>query len=394
MDLEHRGLRTAANIVFNRYLSRTGDVDDLSVFPLYLALPAGIRAHVSAMAAPTQKIAQDREKLQRDTQSYFHLGLHQLERSSPQLIAIGGLSGTGKSTVAREIAPHLGLAPGALVLGSDLIRKKLLGTEPLTRLTEAAYNSETDRVVYGELMKIAMKGLESGYSVVLDATFIDPIQRQKLKDIAQNAGIQLLGFWLEASAMTLRSRLQKRVDDPSDATNSVLERQLETDVGEIDWQRIDATQDCTAISAALLRAVNTGVSSPDGKEEKMSLMCVRVEPARDLEIADGPPYDTYEFTIPLDSDGHLDLTHWEEVAEYCTIKRFRRNASVLHGHLIKNDRGEWAISYEAGENDDEFIYRIASQVFRTGEVLSITQNDETDHLFRVTSVTRPLIFGT
>ncbi|MDA0991422.1 MAG: AAA family ATPase, partial [Verrucomicrobia bacterium] len=173
MDLEHRGLRAEANIVFNRYLYRTGDMDDLSIFPLYQALRAGIRAHVSAMAAATQKMPEDREKLQQDANSYLRLGLKQFERTAPQLIALGGVSGTGKSTIAREIAPHLGPAPGALVLSSDLMRKKILGVEPLTRLTGSAYDSETDQAVYGELMNTAMRGLESGYTVVLDATFID-----------------------------------------------------------------------------------------------------------------------------------------------------------------------------------------------------------------------------
>jgi predicted kinase len=262
MDLEHRGLRGEANIVFNRYLYRTGDVDDLSIFPLYQALRAGIRAHVSAMAAATQENSEDREKLQQDANSYLRLGLKQFERTSPQLIAIGGVSGSGKSTIAREIAPHLGPAPGALVLSSDLIRKKILGVEPLTKLTDAAYNSETDQAVYGELMNVAKRVLVSGYTVVLDATFIDQAQRQKLKTIARQAGVRFKGFWLEANAAALRERLLRRVSDPSDATISVLEHQLEKDVGEFSWQRIDATQSCKAIRAAICRAANAGGIPP------------------------------------------------------------------------------------------------------------------------------------
>ena len=126
----------------------------------------------------------------------------------------------------------------------------------------------------------------------------------------------------------------------------------------------------------------------------MSLMCVRLEPTRDPEEVESQPNDAYEFTVPLDSDGHLDLKNWEEAAVYCTIRRYQRDGSVLHGQLIKTDRGEWAFSYEAGEDDDEYLYRFASHVFQTGEILSITLNDETDHVYRITSVTRPLVLGT
>lgn len=123
----------------------------------------------------------------------------------------------------------------------------------------------------------------------------------------------------------------------------------------------------------------------------MSLMCVRLESARDPEDVEGIPNEAYELTVPLDSDGHLDPMNWEET---CTVRRYQRDGSLLHGQLIRTDRGAWAFSDEAGEDDDEYIYRFASHVFETGESLPITQNDETDHVYRITSVTRPLVFGT
>lgn len=258
MDLEHRGLQADANIVFNRYLYRTIDIDDLSVFPLYLALRAGIRAHVTAMQATSGENAEHREKLRLDANAYLRLGLRQFERTVPRLIAIGGLSGSGKSTIARAIAPDLGPAPGALVLSSDLIRKRIQGVEPTTRLDNAAYNSETDHAVYGSLMEMAEKGLKSGYSVVLDATFIDPAKWEDPSSLARKAGVQFEGFWLEANRSALRERLQKRTGDPSDATASVLERQLEKDTGDISWQRIDASQSRKTICDAIRRALAEG----------------------------------------------------------------------------------------------------------------------------------------
>lgn len=258
MDLEHRGLRDAANLVFNRYLYRTGDTADLSVFPLYLALRAGIRAHVSAMAAAGQEDPAERAALEQDARSYLRLGLAQFTAASPRLIAIGGVSGSGKSTIARGLAPRLGRAPGALVLSSDLVRKRLRGVDPLTRLTDAAYDAETDRAVYDGLETDATRALASGYAVVLDATYMDPARRQGLESVARQAGVELNGFWLEASAASLRDRLQRRVGDPSDATISVLERQLEKDMGDIGWQRIDAARPREAVIADIAHALGAG----------------------------------------------------------------------------------------------------------------------------------------
>ena len=126
----------------------------------------------------------------------------------------------------------------------------------------------------------------------------------------------------------------------------------------------------------------------------MSLMCVRLELARDFNDATGNPNDAYEFTVPLTDDGHIDLSKWADAAPYCALRRYQRDGSVLPGQLIRTDRGEWAFSYQMGEDDDEYIYRFASHVFKPGEYLSITQNDETDHVYRVAAVTAPLLFGT
>lgn len=126
----------------------------------------------------------------------------------------------------------------------------------------------------------------------------------------------------------------------------------------------------------------------------MSLKCVRLELAQESEDAKGHPNEAYEFTVPLDDDGHLDLRNWDEAAQYCTVCRYQRDGTILHGQLIRNNRGEWAFSYEREEDEEEYVYRFSSHVFEPGECLSITQIDETDQFYRVTSVTRPLVFGT
>ena len=129
MDLVERGLEPSANIVFNRYLAETRRVEDLDALaglPLFLSMRAAIRAKVTAAradhAAPDRKAA-----LERSARTYFDFACRFIAPASPVLVAVGGLSGTGKSALARALAPHLPPAPGAVVLRSDVERKTLLG---------------------------------------------------------------------------------------------------------------------------------------------------------------------------------------------------------------------------------------------------------------------------
>ena len=117
MDLDQQAGRAAANRALNRYLARSGDYGLLGPLPLWLALRALVRAHVQAARG------RDGAKLLRAAKAY-------LAPSPPLLIAVGGLQGTGKSTLARGLAPALGAAPGVLLLRSDELRKRRFGLAP------------------------------------------------------------------------------------------------------------------------------------------------------------------------------------------------------------------------------------------------------------------------
>jgi hypothetical protein len=113
MDLEQRGAdRDAANRVMNRYIARNGDVALTRGLPAFLSLRAMVRAHVSAAAGKTE-----------EARGYLTSALAYLSPAPAFALAIGGLQGTDKSTLARCLAPRLGAAPGALILRSDEIRK-------------------------------------------------------------------------------------------------------------------------------------------------------------------------------------------------------------------------------------------------------------------------------
>ena len=235
MDLEHRGLADFANRVLNRYPDLTGEDDGLAAMPLFLSMRAAIRAHVTAAAieraAPAVK-----PEVGAEARSYLDLSVRLLRPRSYRVVAIGGLSGTGKSTLAAALAPSL----GARVLRSDVIRKRLYKVAPETPLAASAYRPQVSRRVYDTLRGRAVDALAAGYSVIIDAVSLKPAERRSFLAVAEAAGVPFLGLWLVAPTATMDRRLQARRHDASDASSEVLAQQLQQDPGAMDWVRIDA----------------------------------------------------------------------------------------------------------------------------------------------------------
>jgi aminoglycoside phosphotransferase family enzyme/predicted kinase len=240
MDLRQRGLDRFANLVLNTYLDVADETDGLAALPLFLSLRAAIRAHTGVAAARAQT---DAEKARREitaAQRYFAMAQTLFRPAEPQLVAIGGLSGTGKSTIARGLAPGLGAAPGARLLHTDAIRKRLFGLEPHERLPPDAYTPEVGDRVYARQREAAAAVLRSGHSVIVDAVFARREERDAAAATARESGARFTGLWLAAPAANLRERVARRHGDMSDATVEVLATQLEYALGTIDWQIVDA----------------------------------------------------------------------------------------------------------------------------------------------------------
>lgn len=256
MDLLHHDQHPAANTVLNRYLWRSGttsDLEALALLPLYLSCRAGIRAMVAAeRSATTGRASAQRDADITAARGYLARALRSLAPTPARLVAVGGLSGTGKSTLAAALAPRIGGMPGALHLRSDLERKAMMGVEETARLPPQHYTPENAARVYERLTTRAAAALRAGHSVIVDAVFATPAERQRLHEIARDCGVEFQGVWLSASPDVLRQRVGSRSGDASDATCAVVDRQLGYDTGHLDWPTIDAgaTADATATSAA------------------------------------------------------------------------------------------------------------------------------------------------
>jgi aminoglycoside phosphotransferase family enzyme/predicted kinase len=232
MDLRFRGEREAANRLLNGWLdeaARSFDIahlDGLAALSLFQSVRASVRAHVSGL-----------EGRHDEARRYLAAAEAHLASRAPRLVAIGGLSGSGKSTLARALAPDLGPLPGAVVLRSDEIRKRLWRVAPTERLPPAAYGADSSAAVYRELLANAAACLRAGWAVVVDAVFLRPEERRSVEAVARDAGFGFEGIWLEASPTTLRARIERRVDDASDADGHVLDKQLAQDAGLVEWPR-------------------------------------------------------------------------------------------------------------------------------------------------------------
>jgi aminoglycoside phosphotransferase family enzyme/predicted kinase len=242
MDLEHTLDRAAANRVLNRYVARTGDAGLAGGLPVFLSMRAMVRAHVEARSGHPDRI-----------DAYLAAASRYLRPHAPAVIAVGGLPGTGKSTLAREIAPSLGGAPGALVLRSDEIRKRQNGVEPEQRLPQSAYTEAKSAAVFQELMTLVEAAARGGHTVIADATFLDLGHRAMVEAAAQRAGAPFLGIWLTAPQAILEQRIAAREGDASDATVAVLHSASPHDPGPDNWRAMDASDgECARIKAIAL----------------------------------------------------------------------------------------------------------------------------------------------
>jgi predicted kinase len=235
MDVLQCGQQDAASRILNAYCDLEDSLDaleGLQTLPLFGATRATVRAMVS-----TEKEAglpsQDRDFW--DAQRYLKLAQSMLEPMAPQLIAIGGLSGTGKTTIARGLAPSVAGAFGGIHLRSDIERKRRAGADPLETLPERAYTPQANEATYQALLSRAKACLKAGQTVVVDAVFSKASQRQMIEALASKQGCRFTGIWLDAPLEDRVCRVAQRQNDASDADAAVVARQGRVSLDNVNW---------------------------------------------------------------------------------------------------------------------------------------------------------------
>ena len=241
MDLLRYGRQPEADALLNRYLLITSDenLDALAALPLLLSVRAAIRAHV--LLARLGRSNSDPRPIVEMARVYFNLARRLIHPPAPTLIAVGGLSGTGKSVLARGLAPFVEPLPGAVVLRSDVLRKQLFGVHETDRLPPSAYLPEVNARIYDTLANLASRIVSQGHSVVVDAVFAREAERAAINDAARKLDVRFVGLFLLADLKTRQNRVARRVSDASDATAEVAGLQENYNIGELDWVTIDAS---------------------------------------------------------------------------------------------------------------------------------------------------------
>lgn len=259
MDLWQRDLWIAANSILNRYLwaADPAMLEAITALPFFLSVRAAIRAKVEAAGLAHQAPEAQARATQR-VRHLFHtarvaLGLAPqtfpadlrpedlpptLPTPLPTLAAIGGLSGTGKTTRALRWAPFIGRPPGAVVLRSDVERKRMFHVAETQPLPPDAYAPAVTQQVYAHLQQLAGAVLDQGQSVMLDAVHAHPEERDAARATARAQDVAFQGFWLEAPLNVRIARVDRRKSarkDASDADATVVQHQQSYELGPIDW---------------------------------------------------------------------------------------------------------------------------------------------------------------
>jgi predicted kinase len=242
MDSIRNDRHAAANALLNRYLGMTSveNLDALATLPLFMSLRAAIRANV--LLARLGRTCRDKADVMQSTRAYFELAHLTIHPPAPPLVAIGGLSGTGKSVLARGLAPDVTPQPGAVVLRTDVLRKRLFQVNETDRLPESAYRPEITEQIYEILVQRAVRILSQGHSVIVDAVFAQEAERNAIRDAARKLNIRFVGLFLVTDLATRLGRVGRRKRDASDATPEIAGLQGKYNIGEVDWIVIDASR--------------------------------------------------------------------------------------------------------------------------------------------------------
>ena len=222
MDLEARNRPDFSNIFLNTYLENTGDWEGLQVLPIYLSRQAYVRAKVNSMLLDDPDVsAAEKQEARQTATNYYQLAWQYTQQHQGQIILMSGLSGSGKTTVAKYLGKHI----QGILIRSDAVRKHLAGI-PLTESGgDDLYGQTMTHQTYHQLINLGQLLARQGFAVILDATFDRHLWRQEVMDMVEKNNLPLTILHCEAPLEILRDRLAQRSGDISDATPRLLQQQ-------------------------------------------------------------------------------------------------------------------------------------------------------------------------
>ena len=230
MDLQNRQRHDLAFQFLNEYLQHSGDYAGLKLLRFYLVYRAIVMAKVSAIRA-IQHISS--EKQQTDIaryHDYLQLAQHYTQTSTPLLIIMHGVSGSGKSWLSEQIINRY----QAIRIRSDVERKRMHNLFPQqsshSDIDNDLYSQTSTDKTYQHLLKLCFKILDAGYNVIVDATFLQQQQRKLFSQQAKQQKTPYLIVHTHSDTQTLRQRIKDRAkqqDNISEADQTVLANQLD-----------------------------------------------------------------------------------------------------------------------------------------------------------------------
>lgn len=227
MDLDARDRPDLATLFINEYVERTGDWSGLAVFGLYINRQTYVRAKVTSFLLNDPTVpAPDRQAAFDRAARYYRQAYDYTQAQSGRLFLTCGLSGSGKTTTARQWVKRLA-AEGqrAIHIRSDAVRKHLGGVPLDERGPQSLYSPEMSQKTYDRLLSLGVFLAQQGYAVILDAKYDRRALRQTAIAAAQAAGLPLQILHCTAPPEVLKERLNARQGDIADATADLLAAQ-------------------------------------------------------------------------------------------------------------------------------------------------------------------------